>query len=262
MRNVNRFLFEQYEKDVNKVCECFMASTGLSYFCFRRKYADNTSIILANNSNFLVDFIESNIQETSYNPVPSANQSWVYFWEEAGYDNLILFLRQKHNLYHGITLLNRHKDYYDCFAFGLPEINHSVGTYYLDHMHEIKTFAQYFPQMAKDLIELVSRQRINVDSSLPFEAFCSYRLNNGQESFLLPERSERFPLGLNPESYITTYELLCLRLLFEKKTYSEIGSILSMSPRTVETHLARLKARTDYTFEKILLKTTSYSRDI
>ena len=47
-------------------------------------------------------------------------------------------------------------------------------------------------------------------------------------------------------SHITTQELNCIRLLTQGQSYKETAKTLSLSPRTIETYLQRIKLRTGF----------------
>lgn len=234
-----------FESEVKSICKDFLSPLGLSYFHFKRNYKDGTSIALSNNMLFLSDFINSGSKEVPYAVPISVQQSLVYFWDEFITDELMCLAREKNNLYHGMTVMDRYKSNFDCFAFAMPCHHPEPISYYLKHYTEIKSFTDKFPVMAKAYIESLEEDRFLLSEN---------RIHPNLKLCFLPERSDRIELVSENKQYITTYELLCMQLLREGKSYKNIGQTLSMSPRTVETHLARLKQRTGYTFDELFLK--------
>lgn len=238
-------LFCSLASDVDKICKSFLQARGLSYFHFRRIFKDNTFVVLSNDISFCTDFFKNNIKEPSYYIPTYIRQSSVYFWDECMSPEIIDLTREKHGLYHGITILSRRKNFYDCSAFAMPEFHSAPSSYYLHILKDLQTFSELFPKRASSLIEKACQNRIKLLSS---------REDQNRQSFFLPERSARHPLSDHPDDYITTYELLCLQLFQDGKSYKQIGELLSMSPRTVETHLSRLKIRTGLTLRDLFLK--------
>jgi hypothetical protein len=217
----------------------------LSYFHYRRIYKDGSLAVLTNKSGFLKDFFQSNAKEPIYSKPISLHQSLLYFWDECLSEELQALTKEKHSLYHGMTLINRHKEYYDCVAFAMPTSRSSPVSHYFNIFNELKKFSELFVQMGKPLINKMESQRIKLPAQ---------RQDSNRKSLLLPPKSDQIPIGPDPGAYVTTYELLCMQLLREGKSYKQIGETLSMSPRTVETHLARSKRRTGLTFDELSLK--------
>jgi len=231
--------------EVDDICKNFLKPRGLSYYHFKRVFKDDSFIILVNQPNLFKMFLESNFIEPTYYVPTYIRQSPVYFWDELLSSELLSHLREQHSLYHGITIISRQKDFYDCTAFAMSEFHPSPSSYYLNILKDLQTFSELFPKMASSLIENVSRKRVKISTSTH---------NLSSKCFFLPERSARFKIGEGTNDYVTTYEALCLQLLQDGKSYKEIGFILSMSPRTVETHLERLKSRTGLTLGELFLQ--------
>lgn len=244
MGSINPHTFAQFDHEVQSICEEFLSSLGLSYFHFRRNFKEGNCFILSNKSNFLQDFIRSNVKEINYNAFQAIDQTLIYFWDDVLTNQLMEMVRDKNQLYHGVTIIERYKDYFDCFAFAMSKPHPSPVSYYFRQFNDLKRFCEKFPEMARDLIENQKIKRLWIPK---------LRLSNNEFLFL-PERSDRIALVPEDNQYITTYELLCLKLVRDGKSYRDIGTALSMSPRTVETHLTRLKRRTNLTTNELILK--------
>lgn len=243
--------FVYFEKIVYNICKDFLIPRGLSYFHFRRNYKDGSQFILANNMALLNEFYQGNFKDVAYPPPICIRQSLAYFWDDCCSEELIILTREKLKLYHGITIINRHKEYYDCAAFALPATHPSPSTHYLNLFHDLKVYSELFPKFAQPLIKQIESERIKLDT---------HRQDTNRISLFLPYKSKRILIEPGLGNYVTTFELLCLQLLHEGNTYKEIGDKLSMSARTVETHLARLKTRTNLSVNKLLTK--SFKLDI
>lgn len=241
----NLYTFFKYDEEVRKITEPFILNLGYSYFHFRRNFKDGSSIVLSNNSSFLLDFLENTKRVVPYKDPISFQKILVYFWDEFLPQDLIFLTRDKHYLHHGISIFDRHKDYYDCYALAMSDFHPSPVSWHLKNFNDLKIFIEKFPEMAEHLITKMEEERYIVPK---------INISIRSDMLYLPERSGRIDLGAGYKDYITTYELLCMQLLREGKSYKDIGSNLSMSPRTVETHLARLKRRTGLTFEELFLK--------
>lgn len=241
----NPYRFVEFENEIKKICGDFLQQRGLSYFHYRRNYSDGSWIILTNNTSFLIDFLNSEAREITYPPALCLHQSLVYLWDECLTTDLRDLTQVKNKLFHGITIVNRFKKYYDCAAFAMAKPHSSPISFYMRIFHDLKTFSQLFPQMAQSLLTSIESDRIH----MPI-----HQQDLNRAALLLPSRSTRISMSKDKNDYVTTFELFCMQLLNEGKSYKEIGNMLTMSPRTVETYLTRMKRRTGLSFDEIALK--------
>jgi hypothetical protein len=242
--NINSYSLEEIAQGVDEISRFFLQPRNISYFQFKRVYENSSFIILANNALFFNDLLETDFAELSPYIRILTHQSSLYFWDECLSEDRLSFLREKMGIYHGISLIGRRKKFYDCASFAMSEQHPLPCTYYASIFKELQTFAEIFEEKAKSLIKKATRMPLR---TLVYTAI-------SHKSFFLPKRSSRFTIGKNFDHYITTYEALCMKLFQDGKSYKEIGSILSMSPSTVKTHLNRLRARTGLSLKEISLE--------
>lgn len=232
-------------QEVTKICYPFLHLRRISFFQFKRIYRDGSLVILANRPDFFKDILEKDFVEPApYLPFYTP-QSSIYFWDESLSKSHLAFISEKQGVFHGLTIISRRKLFYDCITFAMSERLPSPTAYYFQILKDLQRFAELFPTLARSLIEKAGEKPVKV-------AAISQKLNC--KNFFLPKRSVRFRLGKGVNDYITTYEALCAQLFQEGKSYKEIGSVLSMAPSTVETHLKRFKARTGLTLQELSLK--------
>ncbi len=238
-------------REVGKISHPFLHPRGLAYFQFKGVYKDGLAVILANRPDFFNDVLEKDFIEPSpYMPF-YIRQSSLYFWDESLPETRLSLIRENRCIYHGLTIISRRKDFYDCATFAMSERHPTPFAYYYHILKDLQKFAEVFPAMARALIQKSRKQPVQ---TLPS------RHGVSRKNFFLPKRSSRFHMGKGENDYITTYEALCAQLLQEGKSYKEIGSILSMAPSTVETHLKRFKARTGLTLQELPLQSFQGSR--
>lgn len=243
--HIDSYELAQTAQEVNKICCPFLQPRGFSYFQFKRIFKDGSFIVLANRPDFFQDFLEKDLIEPSLCTPSHIRQSSVYFWDESLSIDRLFFLRETKGVYHGLTIIGRRKNFYDCTTFAMSERHPSPFAYYFHILKELQKFAELFPTKGRVLIEKAVEKSLKI----PTSGHAAHR-----KGFFLPKRSTRFRIGEEAKDYITTYEALCVQLLQEGKSYKEIGSILSMAPSTVETHLKRLKTRTGLTLQEVTLQ--------
>ena len=243
--NIDSYDVAKIAKEVDKICNPFLHSRGISYFQFKRIYKNNTFIILANDAEFFKEFFENGfIEPTTHVPIYTRQSSFC-FWDEILSETRLSFLRKKHKVYHGLTILSRQKAFYDCTTFAMSEPHPSPVAYYFHILKDLQKFAELFPTIARHLIKKTPKK--------PLETIAPPQDIN-RKHFFLPKRSARFYIGKDVNNYITTYEALCVQLVQEGKSYKETGSILSMATSTVKTHLKRFKERTGLTLQEVSLQ--------
>ena len=239
-------------QEVDKICAPFLHPRGFSYFQFKRVHKNGSLVILANHPDFFNDLLETNFAEFFRSIPLQTRQSTIYSWDELGGSTTLPLINDKIRVYHGVTFISRRKLFYDCSSFAMSVPHPTPFSYYFNLLKELQKFVEFFPALARGLIEKASKK--------PLMALAPTQ-ELKRKKFFLPKRSARFHIGTGVKDYVTTYEVFCLQLLQEGKSYKEIGSILSMSKNTVETHLVRLKARTGLTIQELSLQ-SFYAGDI
>jgi len=232
-------------QEVDKICSYFLHPRKLSFFQFKRTYKNNTSIILANKSDFFREFLINGFIEPEILLPVNTRQSSFCFWDETLSNTQLSILKETLGIYHGLTILSRRKSFYDCITFARSESHPSPVAYYLHLIKDLQNFSEIFPTKAQHLIKESAKSTLKTRT-----------ISKGitRKNFLLPKRSTRLYIGDDVNNYITTYEAICVQLALEGKSYKEIGAMLSMAATTVKTHLIRLKARTGLSLQEISLR--------
>lgn len=214
----------------------FLKQHGFNYFQYLRCYRDGSCSLLTNETGFfeLVSTIPNlPLIYSSYTSEHEKLHSYWFFWDEELPRFPVQLVKEKLNLNHGLTLLRRSKDYYDMIAFALPEQRCNVASFYVTKYKAIEQFIYSFDKHNQDIIQEVSEN--------PIVLAPPYRDTNYEKLCLSKGRFE--VNGPNGLFHITSQELACLRLINQGATYKQVGQILKVSPRTVETYLMRIKQR-------------------
>ena len=243
--------FDHISKEVHQICQAFLEPCGITYFQFKRIYNDDSYLILANHEKLFKDFLEKSFIEPIFYRGINLRQSNYYFWDELLSPQILALTQEKMGFYHGLTITSRGKTFFDSSSFALSNPHPSPTAHYLQIIKNLQNFLEHFPKRANNLIEKIRHDHRQVLS--PKQA-------QMRKSIFLPKRSRRLRIGTGVNDYITTYEAICVQLLTDGKSYKEIGSILSMAPSTVETHLNRLKERTGLTYQEVSLQILQTNR--
>lgn len=156
--------------------------------------------------------------------------------------------KEKCNLHHGLTLVRRSAQHYDMIAVALPQMRQNIASFYLTKRLAIEQFINTFDKNHYDLIRIVNTDRIGLAKP--------YRDVNYQKICLPHGRLEiSGPYGA---FYMTAQEMACLRLLCQGATNKQIGQILHISSRTVETYITRIKERSGIAYRSDLVNLSEW----
>lgn len=243
--NIDSYDVLKIADEVNKICGYFFKPVNIPYFQFKRTYKNRPATILANDPVFFKEFLKDGFIEPELHIPLNTHQSYFCFWDETLPKEQLSYLKRTLGICHGLTILSRRKDFYDCTSFAMSYPHPSPVAYYLFVLKDLQNFSELFPIKAKHLIKETTKLTLETPPDAK-EA--------NDNPFFLPQRSDRFYLGKDSKNYVTTYEALCAQLTQQGKSYKEIGSILSMGSGTVKTHLTRLKTRTGLSLQEISLQ--------
>jgi DNA-binding CsgD family transcriptional regulator len=220
---------------IQEVSQNFFNSFGFSYFQYLRCFADGSVGYLTNNTSAFEYFQQDGNKPLVYSALDTAHSYW-FLWDEKLPEIPVKIVRERCGIHNGLTYVRRTKHYYDMIAVGLPKEQENAGTFYLNKFKAIENFIFEFDKDNKDLIQVMTKNPIAIPER--------YRDENYKE-MCLPHGKIKIA-GYDKETYITSQEIACLRLLFQGFSHKVIAQTLNLSVRTVETYIQRVKQRTGF----------------
>lgn len=150
---------------------------------------------------------------------------------------------QREYFNHGncFCIMNRKEEFCEYFLFYSPLTNGSAINFYLNNLQEMELFCEYFLQAAKNLILEADKYRIRTTTP-PLKAKLSDQ--------------EHLAESMTPR------EKDVARLLITGATIKDVGVALSISPRTVESHVENMKMKYGCSRKSVLVKQLFFSRDL
>lgn len=235
---------------IQEITREFQIGMGFNYFQYLRCHA-NGSISLLINFTGLVEYFSKLPRQpmvfSSYKNEYEKLHSYWFLWDEELPEYPVSLAREKFNLHNGLTLVRRSKNYYDMIAVALPKQQDHAGSFYLNKLKTIEQYINLFDKENKDLIEHVTKNPIVLPQDCRDVNYQKMCLQNGKVA-VIGKYSQ--------ETYLTSRELVTLRLITQGASYKEAAQILNLSARTIETYLVRAKIRTGYSsrleFERML----------
>jgi DNA-binding CsgD family transcriptional regulator len=215
----------------------FLKNFGFNYFQYLRCFADGSVSLLTNATGLFENFNamdNSPVIFSSFNENNQHTHSYWFLWDEELPHLPVTIAREKFSIHHGLTLVRRSKNYYDMIAVGLPNPQRNAGSFYLNKLKGIEQFIQHFDTHHQDLLTVMNNNPIALSEPKRDVNYKNICLSTGRVNVQ----------GKEGQSYITSQELACIRLLVQGASHKEIAKALGVSNRTVETYLARIKQRT------------------
>ena len=164
----------------------------------------------------------------------------------------IMSLLDAYNIWHGFQITYRKDNYFELFSFTFDKQSGDKTFFYINNLHLLMKFVDFFRAQAGDLIDDSDKSRLAVfpqkfnleyaDTDLNIETF----LSNMNKSLLLR--------GANGNvAQLTKRESECFKIFTTNKTAKEIANILNLSPRTVELHISNIKHKLGVNYKNQLL---------
>jgi hypothetical protein len=228
-----------YTNMVQDITKELFSNTNINYFVYLRGSADGSNYILMSDKGLTLDWFDNKIPLTvGYSDEYKSLQSFSFLWSEKLPSVFLSSVREKHNLYNGISIVRRYKDYFELFGYADSNASMDNTARYLSCYSDLENFSSYFVKVGRDLIARVLRSPLVLPPNLSIQNHQEICLGNRRDRFLMK--------GLLGETHLTSQEYFSLQLLLKGKSYKEIAQTLSVSNKTVEKYVSQFKAKTGY----------------
>jgi DNA-binding CsgD family transcriptional regulator len=230
----------QLKDRIAAICNEFLVAHDLNYFQYCRILDDGSITLLTNNTDLFEYFVKTDNEQVAYSSYDDTLDNYPdywFLWEETLPSNAVNIAKHRFNLHNGLTLLRRRKRYYDMIAIAGNQHINKAASFYLNKQKAIEAFINTFDLEQRELIKLVNQHPIilspnQLDKNYNKLCFANKRIS---------------VLGVNGQTYITIQEFACIKLLASGASYKQIALALDISPRTVESYIARITLRTGIT---------------
>ena len=224
-----------------------------------RLYKDCSYFLLMNGfHDFLYDFLNSmedlgKIWGTSIQYAENSFEPFFLHWPQDGFVkdfNMRLF--HKHKVWNGASLIYRYENYIDIVSFALGLSCEDSCGLLVNNRAFLKSFINHFREKASDLLEGHNKSKV---ATFKNKFNTNYKPNSMLEKIKNSEFNFRTQqIQSFQDLRISPRELQCLELLSHGKTAKEIAQNIQISPRTVESYLANVKAKTNCNYKSELVE--------
>ena len=215
--------------DLKEVCRPFFEKTGLSHFCYahfdfkKENVAVLTTTPRANRYAFANQCI----------PVGKELAPGLHYLPTARQSRKRMEFMRFFNLDQPLELIvEKAPQEIEYFRFGVRCHQEDKINFYMNHLQDLYQFSDLFKCQAKEMIALAERDTISIVG----------------HNHLLKEVEQEAPKDL-----LTTQERICFDYLRQGYTAKMIAKQLRISHRTVEHHLAHMRAKLRVSSSKALL---------
>jgi DNA-binding CsgD family transcriptional regulator len=220
MTNITRYPYFSYNSQVELLMQPLKGQADLNMIGFCRRYKNHQRFIIDTPHKWCTHFYENELYRYSlYEKDPKDLVSTYDMWDHLPYSppEIYKYRRTKFSLAHGLTIVKQHESCSDTFMFATHPLNSLINNFYINEKELFENFvAKFYETLAPDL-EYLSQHRFYVPGNY---------VKSDQNSLKFTQRQ---------------YE--CASLVLEGYTTKEIAEILTLSPRTVEQHIDRLREK-------------------
>ena len=267
MLNCNKRYFRYAQKMqliLLKLCEPFFKSTPIRAFTYYRQLSINRFIVFSTDESWLkLSLSKNNWLHMPWlqNDLAQASDEGLHcrIWPDDKKDNMLQTMREQ-NLAHGLNLYRQSaQGDTDMWSFASDTAQQNLSMYYANNIDIFKIFSNVITHSCQHFLQ---------------EPLCAYANYHGNT---LPKQShahalmkhfirntplKSFPImHQGKEYYLTHIEAICLNGISHGKTAKMIGRNTSLSYRTVEKHIERLKQKLDMHCRSKLILLYKHSRD-
>ncbi|OJW47101.1 MAG: hypothetical protein BGO67_10345 [Alphaproteobacteria bacterium 41-28] len=239
----------EYLKSLTGIVDSFcqpLKSVGIQFFTYSRLYEGGKGIFLCNNdqwyeTKFQNDLFDQNGFVTVRNLYRNDFTKSIFTGAPSKEIKLLEFLYNL-DFWNSIDLYKYEEEYKEVFHFASNRENVQIMNFYVNNISFLENFAYYFREkISKKILEapkdIYIRIRKNANPIIIEDAkeLC---INSELSS------SHKFTLHLNGKWIsFSQRQIQCLSLLYRGKTAKEIGLILNLSYRTIESYLDTLRLK-------------------
>lgn len=226
---------------VFNICEPFLQRYNLKSFAYSRVYPDGSRTELWSDAPALDHtYFKRKYILGAYTPNYFLEERFAFLQlKVSGYPKI---LKEKYtqqladqrdyfNNDHSFIVINRESSFCEYFIYYAPREAHSILNFYINNLNILDNFATYFKCTAADLITIADNHRIRTPS-------CTL-INRCSNS--LTQIHSKSPLFLSTK--LSRREREIATLMINGKVAREVGELLHISRRTVESHIEHMKQK-------------------
>lgn len=235
---------------IENICQPLFEMFHLNYFNYVKIKKNGARCILTNRPDFISTYYNNSELFSTKAVLFMENQKDLSYYLSSEFSDQASYIvaRTEFNIDNGITIIQPSTQFTELFYFGTTRENSSNIKLYLNNIDLLYRFIFYFKDKAFDLIKKAENEMFYLpDILIPNTIQIDYNVNTKRSKFIKNTQLSRFPVikdGI--EIFITRREAQCLHYLTIAKSAKEIGNLLGISSRTVETYFQNIREKSGF----------------
>lgn len=223
--------------EIQEICKP-LKELGVNFFNYVRFYNDGSITILTTQGDWLKFCLEN--ERPRVGNILDLTDG-IYFWQDIFEKEVICDAKNSFNICKGMQFMNITSEYRDVYAFASENDSDYMLSYYFNNMDLFQKFILYFLDKTEDLFRQADKNRIVAPDAMKIPSIEHDMKKLSRIKFM---NRIRFQSHLNGEKLkLSQQQMSCLNYLSMGYTAKEIGQILDISHRTVETYIIKIKEK-------------------
>jgi DNA-binding CsgD family transcriptional regulator len=258
---------QQNLEKINSICAPLKDYFGINYFGYWRVFNDGRYILVSNNRCFqeviaCYDFCFRSEYFSEMTQYLYKKELYKKMWPNNVKDGAIKIL-QENGLYNGFNIIREKEETIETYFFATDKARPLIKEFYLNNSAVLEEFISYFHKMGYDLCDPsdVRKQGISpyLRKTYPyieniFEGVNLWEKKKLEFNLLINSKLQEEIKEVTRRNYLSPREFQCLTHISTGKTAKEIALILNISPRTVETHVDKIRLKTTCNTQKEIIQ--------
>jgi DNA-binding CsgD family transcriptional regulator len=233
--------------EIADICKPLYEILDLTYFNYVKLNADGSRSTLTDRPDFIVEYYKrKELYETkAVINMETSQASTCRLSSEFRDQPSYIAARNDFDIDNGITIIQPNGKETELFYFGTTRENYSKTAIYINNIDIFYRFIAYFKDKAQKLIKQADIERFYVPGiQIGAKPNVNDLASDIRTKFLDATVTDRFFLdNSNEDLFLTKREAECLFYLLHQKSAKEMGALLKISSRTVESYILKLKEK-------------------
>ncbi len=265
----------RYHGKVEELLEPMDQYFGINDLVYIEVSNDDRLVNLTSNRDWLEHCVEKKYflddpQMVTPNNMGTGYAMWSVDWEphykDEGYENTLLKDCVDFGIGKGITYINRNLDGYKVYIFSAPKENMELHTKLYSNIALVKKFVTYFDNEIKPVREELFDSRIDLAALRGDTYYSKKGLIASQPNDKILQCKFLRQLGILDDELdnirLTNREIQCINLYLDGNSAQRTAEILSISRRTVESHMDSIKTKLKINYKRDLFEKVKVLKEL
>lgn len=237
--------------ELQKICNALFLNSCIKSFRYFRVFENGLYLNLSTNHEWLHERMLKipHNGKSFHKPLCAAvdNKYSLFLWQDNFSDPIVSLLKE-FNIFNGVTVYKRNGSSVEAWSFGATLEDVAAQNYYINNVDFLKKFITFFNNTAKILIDTADASKL---AQFNEKIFIIDPSESPKKLNSLSSDSQNATKDLH---HLSKRELECLQILSMGKTFKEVAKTMSVSPRTIESHINSIKNKLNSNSKSDLIK--------